>query len=188
VIVAIALDESVEAVRPLTAGVTLPVLIDRDHMLTELLAISNVPTVIWVDEQDRIVRPNASEVGSDIFVEFTGMKSEGHKQMVRDWVRTGAVPPDAADARSAVGDLSDDEVAARLHFRLAVHLQREGDDAGASRHFDRGAELAPFDFTIVRAAMPLRGGNPFGEDFMALWEDWKQAGSPYHGMTRQPDV
>ena len=30
--------------------------------------------------------------------------------------------------------------------------------------------------------MPLRGQDPFGESFMALYEDWKAKGSPYHGV------
>ena len=49
-VVAIALDEHVDVVRPLTENITFPVLIDREHLITELLAISNVPTVLWVDE------------------------------------------------------------------------------------------------------------------------------------------
>jgi hypothetical protein len=30
--------------------------------------------------------------------------------------------------------------------------------------------------------MPLRGQDPFGENFMALYADWKANGSPYHGV------
>jgi hypothetical protein len=186
VVVAIALDDDPDAVRPHTQGVTMPVLLDREHLVTELLAISNVPTVVWVDEQDRIVRPNANEFGTDTFVEFTGVSSLGHKELVRDWVRNGSVPVDAEAAGRAVGDLSDDEVAARLHFRLAVHLRRAGDAEGAGRHFDRAVELAPLDFTISRAAMPLRGANPFGAEFMDLYAEWQAAGSPYHGLARRP--
>jgi hypothetical protein len=182
-VVAIALDESVDAVRPLTEGVSLPVLIDREHLVTELLAISNVPTVVWVDEHDRIVRPNASEMGSDLFVEFTGISSEAHKHEVRAWVRDGVVPEDAA---AAVPDLGPDEVQARLHFRLGVHLRRAGDDAGATRHLDAAIALTPLDFTIARAAMPLQGRNPFGAEFMELYARWQDAGSPYHGIARRP--
>ena len=43
-----------------------------EHLLTELYAISNVPTVIWIDEDDRIVRPNSVAFSTDMFAEFTG--------------------------------------------------------------------------------------------------------------------
>lgn len=183
--VAVALDEHVDAVRPLTEGITYPVLIDREHLLTELLAISNVPTVLWLDEQGHIARPNAAEFGSNTFAEFTGVDAEEHKDLVRAWVRDRAVPVARAEAAEAVSDLSADELAARLHFRIAVHLQRAGDAEGASRHFDRAVELAPLDFTISRASLPLRGGNPFGEEFFSFYEAWKAAGSPYHGYGRE---
>ena len=66
-------------------------------------------------------------------------------------------------------DLSDDEVLARLHFRVGAEARRRGDDATARRHFERAGELAPMDFTIRRAAMPLLGGDPFGPEFMELF-------------------
>ena len=46
---------------------TYPVLIDAYHLFSDLYAVSNVPTVVWVDENDTIVRPNAGEFGSDTF-------------------------------------------------------------------------------------------------------------------------
>ena len=82
--------------------------------------------------------------------------------------------------------LDEDEVAARLHFRLAAHLRRAGDEAGAARHFDTAAQLAPLDFTVVRAAMPLRGESPFGEEFFKLLGEYQEAGSPFHGITPAP--
>ena len=51
---------------------------DKDHLLTELYAISNVPTVIWIDEKGKIARPAASEFGTDVFTEITGIKREFH--------------------------------------------------------------------------------------------------------------
>ena len=159
-------------------------LIDREHLLTELLAISNVPTVLWVDEQGAIARPNATEFGSNTFAEFTGVNAEEHHDLVRAWVYDGTVPVERDDAATAVADLDAEELAARLHYRIALHLQRAGDDPGAARNFDRAIALAPLDFTISRAALPLRGGNPFGEEFMATYEAWKAAGFPYHGYGR----
>ncbi len=179
-VIAVAIDEAVDEVRVLADGVTYPVLMDPNHILTETYAISNVPAVVWIDEQGRIARPNANEFGSDMFSEFTGRTCQGHFDQIRAWVHDGVVPD---DADSEIADLSDDEVAARLHFRLAAHLRRAGNEEGAVRHFDAAAELAPLDFTVVRAAMPLRGESPFGEEFFKLLEEYQAAGSPFHGIT-----
>ncbi len=160
----------------------MPLLIDPQHLLTEVYAISNVPAVVWIDEHDQIVRPNSVAFSTDMFAEFTGAESGPHLDALRARVRDGAVTMSAADARAAVPDLSDDEVRARLHFRVAAEARRRGDDATARRHFDRAAELAPMDFTIRRAAMPLVGDDPFGAEFMELYGEWEAAGSPFHGL------
>lgn len=184
-VVAVALDDDPADVVPFTGGITMPVLLDRQHVLTELLAISNVPTVVWIDEEDRIVRPNAEAFGSDLFADFTGVASGPHLDLVRRWATTGEVPDDAAG--DVVADLSADEVLARLHFRLGAAARRRGDPtrddrATAERHLRRASELAPFDFTVRRAAMPLMGEDPFGDGFLALYDRWREEGRPYHGL------
>jgi hypothetical protein len=179
-VIAVAIDQWADDVRPFTEGITMPVLYDRHHLLTELFAISNVPTVVWIDESDRIVRPNAEAFGTDTFAEFTGAESAPHLDLVRRWVRTGEVPLDEAQARGAVADLSDDEVLARLHFRVAAEAHRKGDIATTRRHLDRASALAPDDLTIWRAAMPLVGEDPFGEAFLTRYEEWRSNGSPAH--------
>ena len=160
----------------------MPLLIDPQHLLTELYAISNVPAVVWIDEDDRIVRPNSVAFSTDMFAEFTGAESGPHLDAVRAWVRDGTVGMNESEARAAVPDLSDDEVRARLHFRVAAEARRRGNDATAQHHFARAGELAPMDFTIRRAAMPLVGDDPFGADFMELYGEWEAAGSPFHGL------
>src|SRR5207237_995316 len=77
-----------------------------------------------------------------------------HMAAVRRWVRGGELPIVADEARRAVGDLSSDEVLARLHFRVGAQARRRGDDVTARRHFALAGELAPNDFTIRRATMP----------------------------------
>lgn len=168
--------------RPWTEAISFPVLIDPQHVVTELYAISNVPTVIWIDEHDRIVRPNSVAFGTDTFKDFTGVAAEPHLELVRRWVLDGAEPMSVEDAKAAVDDLSDDEVLARLHFRIAAHARRVGDDTTAAAHFERAGALAPHDWTIRRAMMPLRGDDPFGEKFFELYQEWEAAGSPYHGI------
>lgn len=178
-----AIDEDTEKIREGAVGITYPVLMDRDHLLCELYAISNVPTVIWIDENSRIARPNSVAFGNDMFVEFHNQPSEPFKDKIRDWVHTGKVDIPADQLPGAVEDLSDDEVDARLHFRVAAHLRREGSGAAAT-HFSKAEELAALDFTISRAAMPLTERDPFGEEFFALYEKWAEAGSPFHGLGR----
>jgi hypothetical protein len=180
-VIAVAIDENVQAITDLSEGISYPVLMDPNHILTELYAISNVPSVVWIDEHNKIVRPAAVEFGTNTFTEFTVINRETHMQQVRNWVHDQIVPEDAS---YVVPDLSEEEIQARLHFRLAVHLRREGKLDDAETHFDKAAELAPLDFTIVRASMPLRGDDPFGEEFFELYQKYQDAGSPFHGIPR----
>jgi peroxiredoxin len=181
-VVAVAIDQSAEDVRPWIDGITMPVLYDPNHVLTESYAISNVPTVVWIDEDDAIARPNGFAFGTDTFADFTGVESGPHLDEIRAWARDGTLPVSKEDARSAVGDLSEDEVLARLHFRVASEAHRRGDQEVTLRHVRRATELAPDDFTIWRAAMPLVGEDPFGDAFLEKYDQWKARGMPYHGL------
>ena len=181
-VVAVAIDQSAADVRPWTEGITMPVLYDPNHVLTESYAISNVPTVVWIDEEDNIARPNGLAFGSDIFADFTGVESGPHLDEIRRWATDGSLPVTEDEARDAVGDLSEDEVLARLHFRIASEAHRRGDDEVTRRHIRRASELAPDDLTIWRAGMPLVGEDPFGDAFLQRYEEWKNKGMPYHGL------
>jgi peroxiredoxin len=187
-VIAVAIDNSPEEVRPFADGIDLPVLYDPQHLLTELYAISNVPTVVWIDEDDRIVRPNGEAFSTDMFREVTGVESAPHLDAVRQWVRDLVPPELPAPATELVGDLSDDEVVARLHFRVATEALRRGDQATARSHLDEAGRLAPDDLTIWRAAMPLIGEDPFGADFFVRYEAWRAAGSPFHGIPSLSDA
>ena len=180
--IAVAIDENLEKIRELAEGITYPVLMDADHVLTELYAISNVPTVVMIDEDDRISMPNWNAYGTDMFKDFTGIDSDQQHDRIRRWVREGDAGISTDEAAAAVDDLSADEEAARLHFRLATALRDRGDQAGAERNFDRAGALAPHDWTIRRAMLPLRGGDPFGQEFFDMYEEWQREGMPYHGV------
>jgi hypothetical protein len=179
-VIAVALDELVDEVRPWVAELPdLPVVIDRDHVVAERYGIINVPTVVWIDEQGRIVRPNQAEFGNDDFVDFHGKPSAPHLEALHRWVVDGELPYAGDDDVRAHQVLpTDDEMAARAERRLAAHLHRLGHTAAAERHFARAGELAPLDFTIRRGSMPLRGMDPFGEPFFELYQEWEAAGRP----------
>ena len=76
--------------------------------------------------------------------------------------------------------ITEEEALAHLHWRIGANLVRAGEsDRG---HFDRAGELAPHDFTVRRSALPLVGKNPFGDDFFEMFEEFKDAGRPIHGL------
>lgn len=184
-VIAIAFDQEAEVVAPFAEGITIPVLFDPSHLLSELYAISNVPTVVWIDETGRVVRPNTPAFGTDVFADFHGVPSGPHLDAIRRWVRHGTLDTPAS-APEAVEALSDDEIDARLWFRIGAHLHRVGRDDEATVPFETARALAPLDFTVARAAMPLTGRDPFGPEFMELYDDWVAAGKPFHGL--DPDL
>lgn len=138
--------------------------------------------MVWIDEDDRIVRPNSPTPGTDIFVEFSGISSEPAKAAIRRWVREGEVDVTPDEARAAVADLTPELEEARLRFRIGAHLAREGLDEAAARQLQAATELAPDDLTIWRAALPLMGDDPFGTTFFEKWGRWQEAGSPFNGL------
>jgi hypothetical protein len=184
-VVAIAFDQEADLVAPFAEGITLPVLYDSSHLLSELYAISNVPTVVWIDEYGRIARPNTPAFGTDTFADFHGVPSGPHLDAIRHWVHSGAVQR-AATAPSVVSELSGEEIAARLWFRIGAHLHRIDRDDEAAVAFETARALAPLDFTVARAAMPLTGRDPFGQEFLDLYDEWVEAGKPFHGS--EPDL
>lgn len=189
-IIAVAIDEDPEAVRPWVdeAAATFPVIVDRDYVIAEHYNINNVPTVVWIDEDDHIVRPNDVAFGSDLFKEFHGIDSSPHHDALRRWVADGALELDADAVRRHQVLPSDDQQQARLEYRLAVELHRRGRTEAASRHFDRAGELAPLDFTIRRGSLPLRGIDPFvSDEFFSLYGEWEQAGGVYYGLSETTD-
>jgi peroxiredoxin len=182
-IIGVAVDEKVEDVTPFTEDIAFPVLLDRDHVITERYDIRNVPTVVWIDEDDQIVRPNDVAFGTDMFKDFHHIDSDPHHDALRQWVTTGAAPMAPGEVVEKVLVPSDDEQLARVHWRVAMALYRDGRHDAANRHFDRAGELAPHDFTIRRGSMPLRGIDPFlSEEFIELFEGYNAAGRPGYGF------
>ena len=68
-VITVALDKSADDARPWieAARPSHPSLIDPGHVVADLFNIINVPTMIWIDEQGRIVRPNDVQFGTDTF-------------------------------------------------------------------------------------------------------------------------
>jgi peroxiredoxin len=179
-LVSISMDNEPDSAREWAdaAAPTFPVLIDPDHRLSELYGVVNVPSVVWIDEHDRVVRAPVIAPGDDMYKEFTKLDSTVHHDQLRRWVRDGVLPEDEAAVRDRQ-DLPDDTLQlARAERRLGAWLHRTGRTDAARRHLERATELAPLDFTVRRGSMPLRDQDPFGEVFFDFWEEWDAAGRP----------
>ena len=178
--ITVALDRSADDARPYIerAAPTHPSLIDSEHLVADLYAMINVPTVVWIDEAGRIVRPNDAQFGTDTFTQFHGKRSAPFLKAIHDWV-TGKTPaPGPSEVRSQQLLPTPEQQLARAEFTLAWHLHQHGREAAAERHFERAGKLSPHDWTIRRGSMPIRGKNPMGPEFFELHKEWKAAGSP----------
>lgn len=185
----VAFDDTVDAaaewVEAADPRPTFPVLLDREVLLGELYGIFNVPTVVWIDEDDRIARSPVIAPGDDLFRDFTHIDSSIHHEQLRAWVHTGVLPP--RSGHEAVMLPTEEDQLARLERRVGAFLVRDGRPAAAAAHLARAAELAPMDWTIRRGSMPLLGEDPFGERFFAFMGEWTAAGSPGYGSA-DPDA
>lgn len=147
--------------------------------MADIYNMINVPTMVWIDERGRIVRPNDAQFGTDTFVALTGKPSGPFLAAVRTWVRDGEGALDGASARAQQLLPAPEHQMARAEFTLAWHLHRTGRAEAAARHFERAGQLAPHDWTIRRGSMPIRGIDPMqSPEFLALWQDWQAAGRP----------
>ena len=77
-VITVALDKSIDDARPWieAARPTHPSLIDTDYALADLYNIVNVPTVLWIDEEDRIVRPNDVHFVDETYTSVHGFRSD----------------------------------------------------------------------------------------------------------------
>ena len=153
----------IEAARPKH-----PSLIDTEHLVPDLYGMINVPTVVWIDEEGRIARPNDVSFVSKKFKLLPNSGSKQHLRHLRAWVRGSApaLTPSEVRARQDLPTAADQE--ARAEFTLAWWLSREGHADDAEPHYLRAGELAPHDLTITRGSMRTRGLNPMGLAFFKL--------------------
>ena len=177
-----ALDRCADDARPYieAAAPKHPSLIDSEHLVADRYRIINVPTVVWIDERGRIVRPNDVVFGSDTLKDMTGIDSAPHMRALRAWVKENTPPLRESQIADCQVLPTLHEQQARAEFSLAWYLHQLGKTVAAERHFVRAGELAPHDFTIRRGSMPIRGLDPMGAAFADLYSEWVQAGRPYY--------
>ena len=148
-------------------------------MVADLYAMINVPTMVWIDEAGRIVRPNDAQFGTDTFTQFHGKHSAPFLAAVRAWVTREAARRwrRRRCARSSCCRRPSSSSRAPSSRSPGICTSRDA-LAAAERHFERAGKLSPHDWTIRRGSMPIRGKNPMGPEFFELYKEWQAAGSP----------
>jgi hypothetical protein len=177
------------------AAPTHPSLIDVHHRVAELYDWVNVPSIAWIDEQGRIVRPNDPGFAGEYFrgmmepdFDFKAMMTE-HKRYqerylaaVRDWVERGpgsAYALSAEQVRARLGGPNADHARASALFRLGTNLHQHGRKEAAQAAFTEAKSLRPESWNYKRQAWHLEEiGKSGGPEF---WAEVKALGDrPYY--------
>jgi hypothetical protein len=186
-ILSVAMDAEVEAARPWVeaASPDFVTLIDRNHLLSSLYNMVNVPQAVWIDEQGRVVRPTETRGSIDILKEFdpaqggfpedalarAGAAKQVYNAAVEDWAIHGSASRhvfDAGEARSRVPVMSAKAAEAHAQFLLGQHLHRKGREEEAERCFARCRSLHPASWNIFRqTSEKMEIGIAAGEEFWA---------------------
>ncbi len=182
VVITVALDRSPDDARPFIerATPTHPSLIDTEHVVADLYNMVNVPTVLWIDEDGRIVRPNDVHYVSTEYSNITRFHPRKPRAALRAWVRGDAPPLEGGTVEELQSLPTATDQEARAAFSVGWWLAQQGRQDAAERWFVRAGELAPHDFTIRRGSMPIRGIDPAGPAFFEMVGAWAAAGNAYY--------
>ena len=166
-------DRHAEDARPWieAAQTSYPVVIDTQHRVPELYNMFNVPTLVWIDEDGRIARPNDVAVMNASGAKLVHVDPEAYLDRVRAWVR-GDAPALSSDerARELVAERLPTlaEQQARAEFALGQWLWERDRGESATRHFEHATELAPADIMIQRGTMRMRDLDPMGREYGSI--------------------
>lgn len=135
------------------AHATFTTLIDKEHRISQLYQMVNVPTGVWIDEEGKIVRPGevAYTQGFKILGKTVG--DDRYVPGLRDWVEKGnkseyVMTP--AKIRQKAAPRTAELKRAELEFLLGVYLKEQGDSEGAKEHWGIAQKLDPNNWNYHR--------------------------------------
>ncbi len=166
------------------------VLVDKQHVVTRLYNMVNVPTAVWINEQGRIVRPNEVAYSSNKGMSVTKVDTEPWINGLRDWVKLGdksAFALSAAELRERLKPQNPDWALASAEFGLAEYLYQTGKGEAAIPHYKEAQRLNPESWNFKRQAWALSNAQEkYGTTFTD--EVKKLNGKPYYEPHRLPPV
>lgn len=170
-----------------------PALIDKSHLLDELLGVVNVPTGVWIDEDGMLVRPpepafpwRPRTPTEELLAQLPALAAEQLREAqkinidpetyvaaLRDWIENGpesrfVLTPEEVVERSAPRD--QDQARAAACFELGQHLVRAGAHEDAVPWFREAHRLAPENWTYKRQAWSL--ADPLQGPTAEYESDW----------------
>jgi tetratricopeptide (TPR) repeat protein len=161
-----------------TGPLTYTVLVDREHLVSRLYNMVNVPTGVWIDEKGTIVRPNEVAFIDDRFKNFTGLDSAPYLNALKDWVEKGNKSQYALtdeQLRQKLSPPDPNALLASAEFGLGEQLYATGHLAEAIPHFKEAQRLNPKSWNYKRQAYKLSSESDYGTTF--LQEVQKAGGS-----------
>jgi hypothetical protein len=166
------------------------VLIDKQHLVTRLYDMVNVPTAVWIDEQGRIVRPNEVAYVDNRFQFMHHIDAAPYLVGIRDWVKNGARSPFALsedELRKRLKPQNPDHAQASAEFALAEYLYHTNHGPDAIPHYKEAQRLNPDSWNFKRQAWALSNAErDYGTSFMK--EVQKLKGKPYYEPRKIPEL
>jgi tetratricopeptide (TPR) repeat protein len=166
------------------------VLIDREHVVTRLYNMVNVPTGVWIDERGRIVRPNEVAYVDNRYTFMHHIDAAPYLDGIRDWVKNGPKSrfvPSEEELQKRLKPKSTDQALADAEFGLGEYLYRTGRGKDAIAHFKEAQRLNPESWNYKRQAWALSNADrDYGTNFMK--EVGKLGGKPYYEPRQLPEV
>ena len=166
------------------------VLIDDQHVVTQLYGMVNVPTAVWINEQGRIVRPGEVAYVDDRYKAFHHVEAAPYLDAIRDWAENGdrsRYAPGEAELKERLKPQGPERGMADAEFALAEYLHKKGFNGDAIAHFKEAQRLAPDNWNYKRQAWALGDAErDYGTGFMN--EVKKLNGKPYYEPRRLPEA
>jgi thiol-disulfide isomerase/thioredoxin len=170
-----------------------PCLIDQKHIVGELYEFINVPMVVWIDENGRVVRP-AEPAGVTEGIRAMDLKTRllpkdvideakhlrrTYVDAIRDWVVKGERSEfslSSGEARRRASGPDDTDALATANFRLGEYLFEKGLRDEALKYFAEARRLRPESWCFKRQTWELEqtgkaSGPEFFAEVMALGND-----------------
>ena len=167
------------------AKATYTTLIDRDHVVSSLYHMVNVPTGVWIDEQGRVVRPPEVAYSRDVALLSIKVNGSDYVAGLRDWVDNGPESKYVMKPKELHNSLAaqPEELAlADAHFKLATYFKEHNEAQLAQKHWQKAQALNPDSWNYHRQdwSFTSDAGRNWMAKFRALGD------KPYYAPLKLP--